>query len=402
MRRVIKSDVSDIPNNRLTRSRVDNRMAKLRQRLDAAVESIRDGFILFDADDRVVLCNTAFRDECRSIERYLEPGTPFEDFLRAMYASDEIVGHEYRTEEKVRQRIRHHNNPELGPWVTQDAKGRWIQINEYKTHDGGTALIRTDVSDRVLAEQEALRAKEQAESANRAKSEFLSSMSHELRTPMNAILGFAQLLEQGATELPPENQETFVGEILRSGHHMLDLINGVLDLAKIESDDVSLDIREQAPRPLIDACLNMVTAPSDQNGITARGQIPEGDLPMVRVDALRLKQALLNLLSNAIKYNRHGGEVVLECNSGANGILHISVSDTGSGIPDDMRDKVFEPFGRLGAENSSIPSTGISLSVTKQLVERMGDTVGFESTVGEGTTFWINLPFASPQVQPAN
>jgi len=264
----------------------------------------------------------------------------------------------------------------------------------------GIVVNARDVTARKMAETDLMIAKEHAEAANRAKSEFLSSMSHELRTPMNAVLGFAQLLEQNDETLA-ENHKEFVAEILRSGHHMLDLIGDVLDLAKIESGDISLDMTDEDPKPLIDACLNMVAASADQKELVLDAQFPNGDLPTIKVDALRFKQALLNMLSNAVKYNEVNGKVVLECNSGANGILHISVSDTGPGIPGDLHYKVFEPFDRLGAESSSTPGTGIGLTVTKQLIESMGGTVGFESTVGEGTTFWINLPIAKTQAPVA-
>jgi PAS domain S-box-containing protein len=377
------------------------RVTKLRQRLDDAIDSLTDGFILFDADDRLVLCNSAYRNEFKTVGEYLTPGTLFEDFLRAIVSSDDIVPKEFQAEEKIQERMEIHKNPELGPWYAQMANGSWVMVNEYKTQDGGTALIRTDVTDRVKLEQDMAKAQKQAETANRAKSDFLSSMSHELRTPMNAILGFAQLLGQVAAEPLTENQKIFVDEILRSGHHMLDLIGDVLDLAKIESSNFSLDLENEDPGPMIDACLKMIGGSAAQNGISVRGQLPAGDLPLVRIDALRFKQALLNLLSNAVKYNRPNGKVTLECSSDTNRKLHISVSDTGPGIPRNMRDKVFEPFDRLGAESSDITGTGIGLSVSKQLIEGMGGSIGFKSAVGEGTTFWIEVPLASSEANTA-
>ncbi len=371
------------------------RMAELRRRLDDAVESFTDGFILFDADDRIVMCNSAYRNDCLPIADYLEPGTRFEDFVRAMYASDEIVGDPYRTEQKIEERIEVHEHPELGPWIAPLAGDRWILVNEYKTHDGGTALIRSDITDRVKAEQETVLARKQAEAANKAKSEFLSSMSHELRTPMNAILGFAQLLEQDPAAGLKETHRNFVAEILRSGHHMMELINGVLDLAKIESGGVAFDMSACEPRPLIESCLKMVEASASESQISVECRYPNNGLPPIEIDVLRFKQAVLNLLSNAIKYNRPGGNVVIECRPYGHQSLRVSVSDTGVGIPDHLQAKVFEPFDRLGAESSDVLGTGIGLTVTKQLIEGMAGTVGFESTVGEGTTFWIDLPVAS-------
>jgi PAS domain S-box-containing protein len=231
------------------------------------------------------------------------------------------------------------------------------------------------------------KARQLAEQANRAKSEFLSNMSHELRTPMNAILGFAQILEYDETL--NADQLDSVSEIHKGGKHLLHLINEVLDLAKIESGQVEMSLEQVEVLPIIKECLNLVTGLGAKRNI----HISHAVINNVTVlsDRTRLKQVLLNLLSNAIKYNREGGTVVIEAqNTGADKV-RISVTDTGLGIPSEKLAELFQPFNRLNAENSGIEGTGIGLTITKRIVEMMGGTIGVESKVGAGSTFWIEL-----------
>jgi PAS domain S-box-containing protein len=253
-----------------------------------------------------------------------------------------------------------------------------------------------DITDRKNVERELVFALEKAENANRAKSDFLSSMSHELRTPMNAILGYSQLLENAAAGPLTEGQTEFVEEILRSGHHMLALIGDLLDLSSIENGDLKIELQDLDPDTLVVNCVNMVETVAAQKGIALINRVRAGALPRIRTDALRFRQALLNLLSNAIKYNDAGEEVIVASRIVQNGRLKITVTDTGDGIPAEQRDRVFEPFDRLGAENSNIPGTGIGLSVSKQLLERMDGRIGLEDAPGGGSTFWVEVPLAVP------
>ena len=248
-----------------------------------------------------------------------------------------------------------------------------------------------DVTERTQAEQALIAAREEADRANQAKSEFLSSMSHELRTPMNAILGFGQLIEYDSN-LSDDNKEN-VHEILKAGHHLLELINEVLDLAKIESGHIDLSLEPVGVFDIVEECLSLASTLADKRGIELSHTGLKGIT--VRADRTRLKQALLNLLSNAIKYNGEGGSVRIEVSPSGNDRLRIRVTDTGPGIPAVRLSELFQPFNRLGAENSDIEGTGVGLTITRRIAGMMGGSVDVESEVGVGSTFWIELPIES-------
>jgi len=242
-------------------------------------------------------------------------------------------------------------------------------------------------------------AKSAAEKANLAKSDFLSSMSHELRSPLNAILGFAQLMEL-ASPSPPPAQAARIAQILQAGWHLLNLINAILDLAVIESGKVSLS-RESVPlAEVMSECQDMMEPQAQQRGI--RMTFPRFDQPIyVWADRTRLKQIVINLLSNAIKYNKEQGTVVVEGTAIAPDRIRIRVTDTGAGLIPEKLAQLFQPFNRLGQEAGGVTGTGIGLVVTKQLAELMGGVLGVESTVGAGSVFWIELPStAKPALGP--
>ena len=254
--------------------------------------------------------------------------------------------------------------------------------------------IKRDITRSKRAADALIKAKEEAETANRAKSDFLSSMSHELRTPMNAILGFGQMLELSPKEPLTETQKDYVGYILKGGQHLLELINDVLDLTKIEAGKVDLSIENVCPRDVLDECLALVHSMADERGIGI--VVGEGfkAAAEIRAEQTRFKQSLLNLMSNAIKHNRERGKVTVDCHETPGGMLHVSVTDEGEGISEDMRRDLFEPFHRLGLETTKIEGTGIGLTITKQIIERMGGHIGVDTEIGKGSTFWIELPLA--------
>ncbi len=233
--------------------------------------------------------------------------------------------------------------------------------------------------------------------ASRAKSEFLSRMSHELRTPLNAILGFAQLLEMD--HLTAEQQES-VGQILKAGRHLLDLINEVLDIARIEAGRLAVSIESVSVKEVIQEGLDLVAPLAVAREIQLKVEAAGLSDRFIFVDRQRLKQVLLNLLSNAVKYNRPGGAVTLSYAEVQGGRLRINVSDTGPGIPPDRLGQLFTPFERLGAEQTGIEGTGLGLALSKRLVEAMRGTLGVDSTVGRGSTFWVEFPL-SVEEQPA-
>jgi len=281
--------------------------------------------------------------------------------------------------------------------ICKDGSHIWVHNRGQATWDKDDNPVRmagamSDITGRKQADAETLAAKEEAERANRAKSEFLSSMSHELRTPLNAILGFTQLLNTDRENPLSVKQIDATEQVLTAGEHLLNLINEVLDLSSIESGMVPLDVALQDPSPLIDKSTAISKNLAAQNNLQFNDLTAGRSLPRISIDATRFQQVLLNLLSNAIKYNKKGGSVTLTADLQPTAVLRIAVADTGRGIPTDLQSALFTPFSRLGLENSDITGSGIGLTITKQLVEAMGGIIGFDSNVGQGSTFWMEFP----------
>lgn len=235
-----------------------------------------------------------------------------------------------------------------------------------------------------------------AEKANKAKSDFLSRMSHELRTPLNAVLGFGQLLEMDG--LTPDQAEN-VSQITKGGTHLLDLINEILDISQIESGHMSMSPEAVLVTDVVDAAVSLLRPLAEERSVHLIGGSDSGCGHYIFADRQRVKQILLNLLGNGIKYNRQGGSVSISCFEPTRGTLRIQVTDTGPGIPSDQFDLLFAPFERLGAEQTSVPGTGVGLALSRGLAEAMGGTLGVESTPGRGSTFWVDFPIVESPVK---
>ncbi|WP_298719392.1 GAF domain-containing protein [uncultured Oceanisphaera sp.] len=236
-------------------------------------------------------------------------------------------------------------------------------------------------------------ARDQAEQASRAKTDFLSSMSHELRTPLNAIMGFAQLLQSNKRASLDERQLRQVEQIYKSGSHLLNLINEVLDLARIEAGRINMSLEAIQPREVIDDACDTLMPIARQQGVALHIDAALNRMPAVLADYTRLKQVMINLISNAIKYNRSEGKVYIGCRQHAD-LLRVSVRDTGPGIDPLYLEQLFQPFNRLGAENGAIEGTGVGLALTKSILEQMGGRIGVDNHHGEGCEFWFCLPLA--------
>jgi len=271
----------------------------------------------------------------------------------------------------------------------------WVEAGGRFECDKNGKSIRSygviqDITERKRTEAELLNAMLLADQANRAKSDFLSSMSHELRSPLNAILGFAQLLESGSPQ-PTPGQKAGIEQILQAGWYLLALINEILDLASIESGKLSLSPEPASLNDVLSDCHAMIEPQAQKSGICL--SFPRFDSPcLVKADRTRLKQVFINLLSNAIKYNREQGTVEVKCTAVTAERIRISIKDSGYGLPPEKLAHLFEPFNRLGQQTTGThEGTGIGLAVTKQLVELMGGAIGVDCAAGLGCEFWIEL-----------
>lgn len=372
------------------RKRMEAAAKLVADRLASAVESIQDAFALFDDGDRLVLCNSVYR---RHIGESLSGpliGKSYEQLLDAWIGdiafSDESERMNFRAERLERRHDR------TATFDVRMRDGRNLRITDRRTAEGGIVKTIWDLTEDVRLAEELREARAAAEAANTAKSDFLSSMSHELRTPLNAILGFAQLLQRDKKEPLSSRHKERVDQILKGGEHLLRLIDDILDLSRIEAGGVSISTEPVGVREVLAEVRATLEPMASRQQIRIEVADVPADLPMVSADRTRFVQILMNFGSNALKYNRPTGHVMFTVSTPEPERVRIAVRDTGVGIPVEKQGKLFQPFQRAGQETGPIEGTGIGLVITKRLAELMRGDVGFRSSAGEGSEFWVDLP----------
>lgn len=374
------------------RERVEAERTRWRQTLENALESMSDGFVMFGPDDRLIACNQRYKEFYAISAPFIKPGVAFRDIMREgakLGQYPQAVGDIEAFIDEM-DAWRHANNPPIERLLPD---GRWVLITERSTPDGGTVGIRTDITPLKRAMEELAMARDAARAAGEAKSQFLARMSHELRTPLNGILGFAQVLLRDP-RLTDEQRDQ-VMTLHDAGRHLLELVNSLLDLSKIEAGKLDLHLRDVAVRPLLEACAGLLAPEVDRKGLSLTLDIAPGTPEAVEADATRVRQMLLNLLSNAVKFTPIGGRVDFRARPLGDGRpgLRIEVQDTGPGVPPEKRHLLFEDFSQLfpvaGQEGAG---TGLGLAISARLAAAMGGRIGCDSEVRNGALFWVELP----------
>jgi len=361
-------------------------------RLRDAVESLADGFILWDADDRLIMRNEAVGRMDPEMGEMLTPGISFKEFVQRRVQLGRVAQAMGREEEYVNERVSHHRNPTGEPFEQRLSSGRWIRMRERRTREGGVVSVRTDITPLKQREAELISAKAEAESANRAKSEFLASMSHELRTPLNAIIGFSDLLRSGHFGRLEDKQREYLENIYTSGTHLLELINDILDVSKVEAGHYELHEETFDPIEVIAGCVTLVEVKAAEHRVTIEC-VHDSKRVHLHADQRALKQVTLNLLTNAVKFNKSGGRVTVHSRIERDGTYIIAVGDTGIGISAEARLRIFAPFQQADPTLSRrFEGTGLGLWICKALVEMHGGTIEVESEEQVGTTVTTRWP----------
>ena len=365
-----------------------------RNTIMTAIETIPDGFALYDKDDRLVLVNNRFRSIFERIDDILEPGTRFEDILRLQLERKAVDAQGVPEDQWVQERIERHQKPD-GDRQEVMMSGAWIQISKRKTPDGGTVSVYSDISDLKSKQQQLEDANAQAIAASSAKSQFLASMSHELRTPLNAIIGYSEMLSEDAKDMGFQTAIDDLEKIMASGRHLLSLINDVLDLSKIEAGKMEMYAETFALRPLLDEVASTVVPLVGKNGNELVLSLDLENTDEIETDKTKLRQNLFNLLSNAAKFTERGKIELSVSKVQQNDVpfFRFAVRDEGIGMTPSQRDRLFQAFVQADQSTTrNFGGTGLGLAIAQEFTRMMGGQITVESEEGVGSLFSFEIP----------
>jgi signal transduction histidine kinase/CheY-like chemotaxis protein/HAMP domain-containing protein len=374
------------------RERLAEETERQRRMIATALETITDGFVLYDSQDRLVMCNTRFRELYPKVDDVLVPGTPFPTILRAIVDRGMVDLGGRTPDQWIAERIAQHRDPRNFPEYKYN--NVWARISERRTPDGSTVGVFTDITDIKKRQAELEETMVEADAANRAKSVFLANMSHELRTPLNAIIGYSEMLHELADEEGLKNFSRDLGKIQEAGRHLLSLISDILDLSKIEAGKLEIYLEEVELSDLAEEIRVIADPLAAKNSNRLEIDCPP-QIGSLRTDRTKLKQSLLNLVSNATKFTSYG-TVAVQINRAVRGpdsVITFTIRDTGIGMTKEQVANLFEAFTQADASTTKrYGGTGLGLAITKRFCEILGGGITVVSESGKGSIFTITLP----------
>ena len=389
------------------REKADAERRKAQARLVEAIEVITEGFALYDANDRLVICNSRYREMYADVPIAIQPGVAYRDVIAAAAESGVISEARGRIDDWLENRMAIHLHPGE-PYEHQRTDGQWLKISERKTDDGGIVGVFTDITDLKTREAQLgelvdslAQARDQAMQATRTKSQFLANMSHELRTPLNAVIGITEMLQEDAEDLGQDDFIEPLGRIHDAGNHLLHLINQVLDLSKIEAGRLQLHIEEFDLGALIGNVVATAQPLAAKNRNKLTTNCPD-DIGMIHADITQVRQIVLNLLSNACKFTEDGDVTLDVEREKAEPLdrIRVSVRDTGIGMTPGQQEKLFEEFTQADSSTTRrYGGTGLGLAISQRLARLMGGDIEVVSAPGVGSTFtaWIPIEVTAPE-----